>query len=1246
MSDDRNDDGRRHGVGRGWSLQQTTTTTTTFGVDPPFYNHTTTATTTSSVIATTASTPVRPTVWSIPTHTARDDDNNNDNHSNHADTTLSAATTNTNNNTSTDDDTLELNLLVIDHYDSFTYNLVDLLGQVCTRPPTVLAADCATHWTDVPQLLPNNNNDWDGIVVSPGPGHAHDTMCHLAHSAMIHNPQLPILGVCLGHQIMGVVYGAACVPAPQPRHGQVHPVEFPMSSTSWNETDATTRHPTTHCVAPSLFPPLPGSWNETCFVPPPSYNVTRYHSLQVVWPTSHGGGSSAGLPIVPTAFAAADDNESNHHHHHTTTNTPVVMALQHVQYPHYGVQFHPESIGSQPQGKALLERFCHICHDYKQQRQQQQQQQDETRIQQRKSQQVSSSRRVQAHPPPTLSQTPTTTTNNNLTTNNNNLQEAQNRTVPSPRYQVYVHKVVSLGSNHCLRPQHVMNDIIMVDNDSHANHKDKDDDDDKRDASYCFWLDEASYTDNDDHTHTNHSPNHPTDDPVDVTQHEPHASKTTTISILGHFGPRQRRVEYWGVEKPKQLRGIHEWWWKPHKDDNNDEQPENCTHSPALDPSVQQQQQQQQQQQPPPPPNDGDPNHKEQTATMGCVAYRHDPDQDIVQYLQSQHCHPTQEVHWVEAVAMEDPESEPVHDTRETENDSPPLQEGRWSWNVQPLSQSQVQTKLPFAYRGGHVGYLGYEVRHITEQLWASQEHGSIPTMHDDIGNTTLGYIDPDTLTADQTKPPITPDRQIPTAAFGFADQSFVYHHETQEWYLVGVVVSHPGTEDEEHDSTRGEGEMIQWMQETSARMQHWVESRSDRQDHSPTNLVNDSGTPMRETLTHDKEPNDDEILTFVPKRSRERYYDNFEMCLKHIYDGESYELCLTNQLEGTVKVDSSTVTSRPAQTESQTTSSALDLYHVLRQQNPAPFSAFLDWNSNADNDNGSPSTGSALSICCSSPERFISVVPMVRSDNMDAGDQWSKQEFQVEAKPIKGTVARIVAPDNASALAQERFAKLDHERAKALHCSEKDRAENLMIVDLLRNDLSRVCQVGSVHVAKLMDIETYATVHQMVSTIRGTFALDVDDKNEREESDSTVDVLTACFPGGSMTGAPKVRTMALLHDLEEGAPRGPYSGALGYISVNGAIDMNKVIRTAVLTPAWDEDGKSHSSCPSREGVIEHKEENRRCDCDQYGWNVNVGAGGAITVLSDKQDEYDEMMLKARAVTRAVQIWAQRLRNK
>jgi para-aminobenzoate synthetase len=165
-----------------------------------------------------------------------------------------------------------------------------------------------------------------------------------------------------------------------------------------------------------------------------------------------------------------------------------------------------------------------------------------------------------------------------------------------------------------------------------------------------------------------------------------------------------------------------------------------------------------------------------------------------------------------------------------------------------------------------------------------------------------------------------------------------------------------------------------------------------------------------------------------------------------------------------------------------------------------------------------------------------------------------------------------------------------------------KNRAENLMIVDLLRNDMSRVCKTGSVHVSKLMDIESFATVHQMVSTIRGTLS----------DSCNAIDLLRASFPGGSMTGAPKIRTMEILQELEQDVDRGPYSGSLGYLSVNGCMDMNIMIRSATVTPS------------------ETKDE----------WKVSIGAGGAITALSDAEDEYDEMLLKARAVKQAVEKWA------
>ncbi|GER43245.1 anthranilate synthase component 1 [Striga asiatica] len=283
----------------------------------------------------------------------------------------------------------------------------------------------------------------------------------------------------------------------------------------------------------------------------------------------------------------------------------------------------------------------------------------------------------------------------------------------------------------------------------------------------------------------------------------------------------------------------------------------------------------------------------------------------------------------------------------------------------------------------------------------------------------------------------------------------------------------------------------------------------------------------------------------FAAEKSEEQYMADIERCKELIKEGESYELCLTTQMRMITVGEIN----------------PLGLYSSLREKNPAPYAAWLSF------------PKEKLFICCSSPERFL------RLD----------RDGVLEAKPIKGTVARGASRDE------------DEMNKRRLMYSEKDQAENLMIVDLLRNDLGRVCEPGSVHVPRLMEIESYATVHTMVSTVRGHKLPDI----------GGVDCVRAAFPGGSMTGAPKLRSMEILDSLESES-RGIYSGCIGYFSYNQTFDLNIVIRTIVV-----HDGE-----------------------------VSIGAGGAITALSNAKDEYEEMVLKTRAPSEVVSEYLERENEK
>lgn len=259
---------------------------------------------------------------------------------------------------------------------------------------------------------------------------------------------------------------------------------------------------------------------------------------------------------------------------------------------------------------------------------------------------------------------------------------------------------------------------------------------------------------------------------------------------------------------------------------------------------------------------------------------------------------------------------------------------------------------------------------------------------------------------------------------------------------------------------------------------------------------------------------------------TRDTYAAAFARVKEHIRRGDCYQVNLTQRFRARGEGD------------------AWHAYLKLREINPAPFAAYLDW-----------PEGRILS---SSPELFLRVT----------GER-------VETKPIKGTRPRSQDPQRDQALAEE------------LRASAKDRAENVMIVDLLRNDLGKTCVPGSVHVTKLFDVESYASVHQLVSTVEGRVAPGM----------HALDVVAGAFPGGSITGAPKVRAMQIIEEVEPHR-RSVYCGCIGYVGFDGNAELNIAIRTLV----------------------------------QSGDYVYAWAGGGVVADSEMEAEYQESFDKAAAL--------------
>jgi len=368
-----------------------------------------------------------------------------------------------------------------------------------------------------------------------------------------------------------------------------------------------------------------------------------------------------------------------------------------------------------------------------------------------------------------------------------------------------------------------------------------------------------------------------------------------------------------------------------------------------------------------------------------------------------------------------------------------------------------------------------------------------------------------------------------PLAEFMINDKALVYDHSTETWFAVALI--RPSNR---HEDSKLSQILPCNLGISETEFDSWIRALEVPEPCSPESTAVD--LPSQ----------------FQFNRSRDSYCAAIQRLIQSIGEGESYEMNLTGQFTGTL-------------TAAPTLMDAYRLYLDVRARNPAGYSSVMSF------------AKTRTHILSTSPELFIQL----------SGDSGTHALM----KPIKGTLRRTpcrceLCLDPAKCEADR--VHEDEQRLAAFEADPKERAENLMIVDLIRADLQNFCHTSSVSVKKLMDVEMSETVYSLVTSVEGKLVPGV----------GPVEAIRRSFPPGSMTGAPKLRSVELLEELEDRQPRGVYSGCLGYISVDNKASFNVVIRTLVIRDS----------------------------------TATVGAGGAITWLSDPDNEWDEVLLKARSV--------------